>query len=436
MGRTFSDGSLRRAGSPSEARILFASMIGTTIEFFDYFAYGTAAVLCFPKLFFPASDPASALLQSTATFSIAFLARPFGAVIFGHFGDRAGRKATLVASLITMGISTAAIGVCPTYASIGAAAPLVLALARVGQGIALGGEWVGATLFAAENAPPRRRGWYAAFPQFGSPAGFILSTAVFYLLTTTLSDEQFLAWGWRIPFLFSALLVGLGFYVRLKLTETPEFQRVLDQHATVPVPIEIVFRQHKRDLALGTVIGSLIPIQFYLIRVFLLSWGSNILGYSRQHLLVAVMIGACFEILTIPCSGLLADRFGYRRVLLVSMTAIGLLGAVLAPLFESGLVGVLVLYIANLSVQGLNWGSIGAALAAPFSAEVRYTGTALTFNLAGILGGSLAPYIAIWLASEYGLTAVGCYLSCAAIAAFIALMMTGNSDEKPAPGST
>ena len=428
MDHALSDTGRRRAGNPSDARILLASMIGTTIEFFDFFAYGTAAVLCFPQLFFPTHDPASALLQSLATFSIAFFARPFGAAIFGHFGDRIGRKATLVAALMTMGLSTAVIGILPTYASIGVAAPLLLALARVGQGIGLGGEWGGATLLAAENAPPHRRGWYAAFPQFGSPTGFVLSTAVFYLLTTTLSDADFLAWGWRVPFLFSILLVGIGLYVRLKLIETPEFQMILDRQATVSVPIATILKRHKRDLALGTVIGSLNFVLFYLIAVFLLSWGGSKLGYPRQDLLVGVMIGACFEILTIPVSGLLADRFGRRRVLLVSTIAIGLLGLILAPLFESGLAGVLAFYIASLCFQGLNYGSIGAALAAPFPAEVRYTGTAMAFNFAGILGGSLVPYIATWLASAYGLAAVGGYLTCAAIAALAALVLMENDD--------
>lgn len=433
MGHALGDIGFRRVDAPSEARILFASMIGTTIEFFDFFAYGTAAVLCFPKLFFPPGDPASALLQSLATFSIAFFARPFGGAIFGHFGDRIGRKATLVAALITMGLSTAIIGLLPTYGSIGIAAPILLALARVGQGIGLGGEWGGATLFARENAPPQRRGWYGAFPQFGSPTGFVLSTAVFYLLTTMLSDADFLAWGWRVPFLFSFVLVGIGLYVRLKLIETPEFQKILDRRATVSVPIGIIFSRHKRDLALSAVMGSLNFVLFYVISVFLLSWGSTKLGYARQDLLVAVMIGACFEILIIPFSGRLADRFGRHRVLIVSAVAIALLGLVLAPLFESGIEGVLLFYIVSLCFQGLNYGSIGAALAAPFPAEVRYTGTALAFNLAGIIGGSLVPYIASWLAGDYGLQAVGWYLSGAAMAALAAQLLMGNVDRRRPP---
>lgn len=429
MDHAVSGTSHRHAGRPSDARILFASMVGTTIEFFDFFAYGTAAVLCFPKLFFPAGDDASALLQSLATFSIAFFARPFGGAIFGHFGDRIGRKATLVASLMTMGISTAAIGFLPSYASIGVAAPLLLVLARIGQGIGVGGEWGGATLLATENSPARRRGWYAAFPQFGSPTGFVLSTAVFYILTTTLSDADFIAWGWRIPFLLSILLVGFGLYVRLKLFETPEFQRVLDRRATLSVPIATLLLRHKKSLAVGVVIGALNFVLFYLISVFLLSWGSGKLNYPRQTLLVAVMIGACFEIMIIPLSGRLADRFGRRRVLLVSAIGIALCGLALAPLFESGLAGVLILYVASLSFQGLNYGSIGAALAGLFPAEVRYTGTATAFNLAGIVGGSLVPYIATRLASDYGLAAVGWYLSGAALASLATLMLMKARDE-------
>src|SRR5688572_22039139 len=211
----------------TKARVLFASLIGTTIEFFDFYIYGTAAVLVFPQLFFPPGNPTTATLQSLATFALAFFARPVGSAVFGHFGDRIGRKATLVAALLTMGISTVAIGLLPTYASLGVLAPALLALCRFGQGFGLGGEWGGAVLLAIENAPPKKRAWYGMFPQLGAPLGFILSTGIFVLLTETLNDAQFLAWGWRIPFLASAALVLVGLYVRLQLTETPAFQRAL-----------------------------------------------------------------------------------------------------------------------------------------------------------------------------------------------------------------
>ena len=210
-------------------RILIASLAGTTIEFFDFYIYATAAVLVFPKLFFPGSDPATATLESLATFALAFVARPLGAALFGHFGDRKGRKATLVAALMTMGPSTVAIGLLPTYQSIGILAPILLALFRFGQGLGLGGEWGGAVLLATENAPEGKKAWYGMFPQLGAPIGFLFSSGTFLLLTKTLSDKQFLEYGWRIPFIASALLVWVGLYVRLKLTETPEFLKVLEQ---------------------------------------------------------------------------------------------------------------------------------------------------------------------------------------------------------------
>ena len=228
----------------SPRQVLFASLVGTTIEYFDFYIYGTAAVLVFPALFFPAADPATATLASLATFGIAFLARPFGAALFGHFGDRVGRKTTLVAALLTMGVSTVTIGVLPTYDSIGLAAPVLLALCRFVQGLGLGGEWGGAVLLAIEKAPPGRRAWYGMFPQLGAPLGFLLSTTVFLALSDRLSNEQFLAFGWRLPFLASAVLVLVGLYVRLTLTETPVFAAALHDRAPVRVPMLVVLRDH------------------------------------------------------------------------------------------------------------------------------------------------------------------------------------------------
>ncbi|MDE1994903.1 MAG: MFS transporter, partial [Rhizobiaceae bacterium] len=220
----------------SPARVLIASLIGTTIEFFDFYVYATAAVIVFPKLFFPAGDPTAATLQSFATFSIAFFARPIGAMIFGHFGDRVGRKATLVAALMTMGLSTVVIGILPGYNSIGILAPLLLALCRLGQGLGLGGEWGGAVLLATENAPEGKRSWYAMFPQLGAPIGFILSAGLFLILRESMADEDFLEYGWRIPFLISLALVAIGLYVRMKITETPEFRRAIEKQERVSVP--------------------------------------------------------------------------------------------------------------------------------------------------------------------------------------------------------
>jgi len=265
----------------SPRTVLFASLIGTTIEFFDFYIYATAAVLVFPTLFFPAGDPATATLQSLATFAIAFIARPIGSAVFGHYGDRIGRKATLVAALLTMGLSTVIIGLLPTYAAIGMWAPLLLALCRFGQGLGLGGEWGGAVLLATENAPPGKRAWYGMFPQLGAPIGFILSGGIFLLLSDVLTNEQFFSYGWRIPFLASAVLVLVGLYVRLKITETPVFAQALKNHERVEVPMFTVFREHGRALFLGTVIALATFVLFYLMTVFALSWGTSALGYSR-----------------------------------------------------------------------------------------------------------------------------------------------------------
>src|SRR6516225_7066985 len=250
----------KRVNSP--AKVLFASLVGTTIEFFDFYIYATAAVLVFPRLFFPASDPASATLASLATFAIAFLARPIGSAFFGHFGDRIGRKTTLVAALLTMGLSTVAIGVLPTYHSIGIAAPLLLAICRFGQGLGLGGEWGGAVLLAVENAPPGRRAWYGMFPQLGAPIGFLFSGGVFLALSAWLTDQQFFDFGWRIPFLASAALVVLGLYVRLTITETPVFQRI-EATERAKVPMWDVFRHHLGTVVLGVFVSLSAFVIFY-----------------------------------------------------------------------------------------------------------------------------------------------------------------------------
>src|SRR6476620_2661095 len=256
----------QRINTPGQ--VLFASLIGTTIEFFDFYIYATAAVLVFPRLFFPASDPVSATLASLATFAIAFLARPLGSALFGHFGDRVGRKTTLGAARLTMGLSTVMIGLLPTYSTIGVAAPLLLALCRFGQGLGLGGEWGGAVLLAIENAPPGKRAWYGMFPQLGAPLGFFFSGSVFLLLSRLLSDDQFFRFGWRIPFLASALLVGVGLFERLKITETPAFRKVLEKNERVKVPVVTVFREHGLTLLLGTVMALATFVLFYLMTVF------------------------------------------------------------------------------------------------------------------------------------------------------------------------
>ncbi len=409
----------------SVRRILFGSLIGTTIEFFDFYIYATAAVLVFPSLFFPASDPAAATLQSLATFAIAFFARPVGSAFFGHFGDRIGRKATLVAALMTMGVSTVIIGLLPTYASIGAIAPLLLALCRFGQGLGLGGEWAGAVLLATENAPPGKRAWFGMFPQLGAPLGFFLSGGIFLLLSEVLTNEQFFSFGWRIPFLASAVLVIFGLYIRLKLTETPVFQKVLDKHERVKVPMVTVFRHHGRALFLGTVIALATFVLFYLMTVFALSWATTALGYTRREFLLVQLFAVVFFALTIPISALWADRFGRRRTMILISAAIAALGLLFAPMFGSGkLFEVTVFLSLGLGLMGMTYGPIGTLLSEQFPAGVRYTGASLTFNFAGIFGASLAPYIATWLATHYGLQYVGYYLSAAALLSLLALVLT------------
>lgn len=403
-------------------RVLAASLIGTTIEFFDFYIFATAAVLVFPKLFFPAGDPASATLESLATFALAFFARPLGAALFGHFGDRKGRKTTLVAALLTMGPSTVAIGLLPGYASIGIAAPIMLALCRFGQGLGLGGEWGGAVLLATENAPPGKKAWYGMFPQMGAAVGFLLSSATFMLLSRTLTDHQFLTFGWRIPFIASALLVWVGLYVRLKLSETPDFMKIIEKNARVKVPIADVFVKHTKAITWGTLATVTTFLLFYLMTVFTLSWGTAVFHYSRTGFLIAQMAAICFFGLAIPVSAKLADRYGRNTVLLIVTVCIFLFGMLFPVLFGPGnwpvTIGFLVI---GMFLMGLSHGTIGTALAGIFPAPVRYTGASLAFTLAGVLGASPAPALATKLATNYGLSYVGYYISAAAIISFLAL---------------
>ena len=407
----------------SAARVLVASLAGTTIEFFDFYIYATAAVLVFPKLFFPPGDPLSATLSSFATFALAFLARPVGSALFGHFGDRVGRKATLVAALLTMGLSTVAIGLLPTYARIGVAAPLLLALCRLGQGIGLGGEWGGAVLLATENAPPGKRAWYGMFPQLGAPLGFVLSTGTFLLLTRNLDDAAFLAFGWRIPFLASATLVAVGLWVRLSIDETPAFRAALEREERVRVPMVAVFREHPRALVLGMFAAVATFTLFYLMTVFALSHAVAVLHIARERFLLLQMMGVVAFATTIPLSALLAQRVGTRGVLIAASAMIVGFGLLFDPLFGAGTEASSLAFLAiGLALMGLTYGPLGTALAELFPVAVRYTGASVAFNFAGILGASLAPYAATWLAARHGLYAVGAYLSTAATVSLVALL--------------
>jgi metabolite-proton symporter len=403
-------------------QVLFASLVGTTVEFFDFYIYATAAVLVFPRLFFPASNPASSVLASLATFAIAFVARPIGSAIFGHFGDRIGRKRTLVLALSTMGLSTFVIGALPGYGAIGLAAPLLLALCRFGQGIGLGGEWGGAVLLAVENAPPSRRALYGMFPQLGAPIGFLLSGTIFLALSHWLTDRQFFAFGWRLPFLASAVLVLLGLYVRLTITETPVFQASLERSAPVGVPIFTVIRHHAREVAAGILVCLATFVLFYLMTVFALSWGTTALHYNRATFLVIQLVGILFFAITIPISALLAER-GRRPVMFAVTALIAAFGLVLAPLFSAGPTGALIMMILGLALMGFTYGPLGTIVSELFPTAVRYTGSSLAFSFAGIFGASLAPYAATWLARKYGLPYVGYYLTASAVLSFIGLLL-------------
>ncbi|MFT4151388.1 MAG: MFS transporter, partial [Paracoccaceae bacterium] len=393
-----------RGAANSPARVLTASLIGTTIEFFDFYAYATAAVLVFPALFFPASDPMTALLASFATFSIAFFARPFGAVVFGHFGDRVGRKATLVAALLTMGISTVAIGLLPGYASIGVWAPLLLAICRFGQGFGLGGEWGGAVLLATENAPEGKRSWYGMFPQLGAPVGLFLSSGFFWVLLHFISQEDLLAWGWRLPFLASIFLIGLGLWVRLSITETPEFAKTIEKQERAAVPVAEVLRNHKRSLFLGTFVALVTFVLFYICSAWLLSYNVKVLQIPFKDALAIQIYGSVIFGIAIPIAGKVADRVGRYGFLLVVTVLIGVFSFALAPLMTAGSEAMIYVFVTlGMFLMGLTYGVIGAALAAPFPTRVRYTGSSITFNFAGIFGASLAPYIATWLQGSYGM---------------------------------
>jgi len=409
----------------SPARVLGASLIGTTIEFFDFYVYATAAVLVFPTLFFPNSDPMTALLASFATFSIAFFARPFGALVFGHFGDRIGRKATLVAALLTMGVSTVVIGFLPSYAHIGVWAPLLLALCRFGQGFGLGGEWGGAVLMATENAPEGKKDWYGMFPQLGAPLGLFLSSTLFWALLQFMPQETLLAWGWRIPFLASILLVVTGLWVRLSITETPEFQKAIDKAERVKVPAAELFTKHKKSLFLGTFVALATFVLFYIGTAYLLSYNVKVIKMPFTDALKIQIWGSIAFGIFIPLAGKLAQRFGRREVLIATTVGIALYSFLVPVLMVADETRIMIFITLGMALMGLTYGLIGTVLAQPFPTRVRYTGASMTFNFAGIFGASLAPYIATWLQRDYGLAYVGYYLCAAAVVTLLCIYAIG-----------
>jgi len=413
----------------SRNKVIVASLVGTAIEFFDFYIYATAAVIVFPHIFFPQGDPTVATLQSLATFAIAFVARPIGSALFGHFGDKVGRKATLVASLMTMGVSTVIIGLLPSYQTIGVAAPLLLALARFGQGLGLGGEWGGAALLATENAPAKKRALYGSFPQLGAPIGFFFANGTFLLLSWLLTDQQFMQWGWRVPFILSAVLVIIGLYVRVSLHESPVFTQAQQAQQHVSLPISTLFKKHFSAMVLGTFIMLATYTLFYIMTVYSMSYGTapvpQGLGFSRNSFLWMLMVAVIGFGIAIPIAGILADRFG-RRPTMIAITLLIIVFALVFPsILASGSQWLVMLFLTlGLTIMGLTFGPMGALLPELFPTEVRYTGASFSYNLASILGASVAPYIATWLNAKWGLFAVGLYLASMAVLTLIALILS------------
>lgn len=409
--------------TPSIHRIAFASFIGTAIEFYDFYIYGLAVAMVIGPVFFPGSDPAAQALNAFLTFGVAFVARPFGAMLFGHFGDRIGRKATLVASLLVMGISTILIGVLPGYAQIGWAAPLLLCLLRFGQGIGLGGEWGGAALLAAEHAPAGKRGWYGMFPQLGPSVGFLCAVGSFLLLSYCLDDAEFRAWGWRIPFLASALLVGVGLYVRLKLSETPVFVKAMQTQQRVKLPLAVLLTHHIRPMLTGALLMVVCYALFYISTVFALSYGVATLHIPRPHFLAMLCVAILFMAAATPLAAWASDRYGRRPVLILSASAALLSGFLLEPLLGSGSTWQITLFLSiELFLMGATFAPMGALLPELFPTAVRYSGAGMAYNLGGILGASLAPYIAQQLVLHGGLSWVGGYISVAAAISLLAAL--------------
>jgi metabolite-proton symporter len=429
-------------------RIVVASMVGTTIEFYDFYIYATAAVSVFPQLFFPKGNATTALLASLATFGLAFVARPLGSIIFGHLGDRVGRKATLVGSLLTMGIATFLIGCLPTYHAVGLLAPALLAVLRFSQGLALGGEWSGAALLATETAAPGKRGWAAMWPQLGAPLGFLLANGAFLALIVALGhntaqpdlDGAFYTWGWRIPFLISSVMVAIGLYVRLRLTETPVFRRAAERGERVKTPLAEVFRNNTPQLVIGTFVMLATYTLFYVVTTWALSYGIGArppkgagLGFAYLDMLKLQLVAVLFFAAALPVSGLLADRFGRRRPLLVITLAIMAYGATFGPLLSAdraSQTSLLIFLIVGMTLMGLTFAPMSAVLPELFPTNVRYTGSGISYNVASILGAAVAPFIATWLASSYGVGWVGLYLAVAGGLTLIALLVMKETKDR------
>ncbi|QYX82603.1 MFS transporter [Streptomyces akebiae] len=422
--------------STSMRRVATASCVGTTIEFYDFFIYGTAAALVFPQVFFPALGSAAATVASFATFAVAFVARPLGAIVFGHYGDRLGRKNTLIATLMLMGISTVVIGLLPGAATIGVAAPVALVVLRFLQGLAVGGEWAGATLLAAEYAPPAKRGLYGVFPQLGAAFAFALASGTFLAVNIALGETNpaFLDWGWRIPFLLSAVLVGLGLWVRTAIEETPAFrnerERRNDAAKRAKPPILDVFRAQPREVLLAGGVLTIVFALFYLGTAFLTSYATSTAGagLERRTVLILNIVAAVVFGVTTAVSGIVSDRFGRRRVI-VTCCALSIPWAlVLFPIMDTGSVtGFAVALLGTLAIFGIAYGPVGAYLPEMFHTRYRYTGAGMGYNLGGVLGGAVAPLLAAQLVGSYGGYAVGLMIAALGLLSLVCVIALGET---------
>ncbi|MBW8743504.1 MAG: MHS family MFS transporter [Sphingomonas sp.] len=420
---------MAKQAAPSTRRVLAASLIGTSIEFYDFYVYTTAAALVFGELFFPQASKAMGQLASLATIGVAFVARPLGSLFFGHFGDRIGRKSTLVASLLTMGISTTLVALLPTYIQAGWIAALLLCVLRFGQGFGLGGEWGGAALLAVENAPEGKRARFGMFPQMGAPVGFIAANGLFLILGAWLTPAQFHDWGWRIPFALSALLVVVGLWIRLRLTETPEFAAALAEAPPPTVPFGELVSRHFGALAVGTVGAIACFALYYVATAFALNYGTKTLAYSAKDFLTVQLGAILFMAVGIYLSAWLSDRhFDERRVLMAGCVGTMAAGLLMAPMMLSGSLFQVFLFLSlSLTLMGFVYGPLGAWLPSLFPARVRYTGVSMAFNVAGVLGGGLTPMVATALSKNYGLMAVGLYSGGAALISLVALALFGKA---------
>lgn len=416
--------------------VIAASMVGTAIEFYDFYAYGTAAANYFPKVFFgDTTNPTVALLASLLTFAIAFIARPLGSLVFGHFGDRMGRKTTLVVSLLTMGIATFLIGCLPTYSQWGIVAVAALCLCRFVQGIGLGGEWSGAALVATENAPEDKRALYGSFPELGAPIGFFLSNGTYFLLETFNDNDAMLAWGWRVPFLLSSILVIVGLVVRVQMEETPIFRMAQEQKKVVKSPLTEVFKKSWKEVIQATFLVAVTYTLFYTLATWSLAWGTKTveqgggnLGFTNQEYLLMLMIAVCVFAAFIVISCVNADKFGRKRVIIISSCCLIAFALLFPFLLDPAVVGQrnfatnLLFLCIGFALMGTAFGPIGAFLPELFDANVRYSGSGIGYNLAAIVGAAFVPTIATWLSHHWGVHSVGLYLGVMALCCLIAVL--------------